>query len=137
MVQTTQTAEKRLFKASYPAGATSVGAIRDGLAAFAREAGAPGPQVESVRLAASEAASNAVVHAYEPGTTGDVDVSAEWDEGVLTVVVEDAGRGLHSDPGRTGLGAGLTIIARVADHVELSPGRRGCGLRLSMRFGGA
>lgn len=62
------------------------------------------------------------MHAYRRGRTGQIGVSAKWDGGVLTIIVKDAGRGLRPGSERPGLGAGLTIIARLA------------GLRLSMRF---
>jgi anti-sigma regulatory factor (Ser/Thr protein kinase) len=125
--------EASALAATYPAGPASVGAIRDDLAAFARDGGACERQVEAVCLAASEAATNAIVHAYEPQVTGLVHVGAEWQQGMLTIIVEDTGRGIQAGPRRLGLGAGLRIIARLADDVALSA-TRGGGLRVVMRF---
>ncbi|HZL05895.1 MAG TPA: ATP-binding protein, partial [Coriobacteriia bacterium] len=54
---------------TYPAVADSVHIARHALCAFAADCGAHPQQVEAVRLASSEALTNAVIHAYrdEPG----------------------------------------------------------------------
>ena len=125
--------DRPVFSATYAAEPTAVGTIRAALVAFATEAGVSKSQIEAVRLAASEAATNAVVHAYEPGGAGAIDVSAELEDCVLTILFEDAGPGLGTRSPRPGLGVGLTVIGRLANHVALSTSGAG-GLRLVMSF---
>jgi len=49
---------------SVPAFAESVPRVRESVADFVRNHGMPEPRVQDVRLAVSEAITNAVVHAY-------------------------------------------------------------------------
>src|SRR5258708_33874218 len=59
---------------TYPAVPDAVPAARSAVAAFAADVGASPELIEDVRLAVSEALTNAVVHAYrgahEPGSIG-------------------------------------------------------------------
>ena len=76
--------------------------------------------VADVQLAVTEAATNAVVHAYAT-TTGDVTVTAAVHEGELAIVIADAdaGGGLVERSDSTGLGVGPSIIATVADEMRI------------------
>jgi stage II sporulation protein AB (anti-sigma F factor) len=123
----------RAFSHSYPAVADTVPRARTGLAMFARATGATDEQVEAVRLAASEALTNAVLHAYG-GESGSVHVSAARTGGELTVLIADDGRGMQHISSRPGLGMGLTLIASVTDYFAMSK-RRGGGTEIRMRFG--
>src|SRR5947209_9241595 len=60
---------------TYPAVPESVPVIRRGLVAFAREAAVDEEQIDALRLAISEAATNVVRHAYDGGE-GLIHVSA-------------------------------------------------------------
>ena len=60
---------------------------------LAAEAGATPETIEAIRLATSEALTNAVVHAYD-AAPGEIHVSAALRGGELSVVVADDGRGL-------------------------------------------
>ena len=64
------------FTESFPAVPDAVAQARNALTNFAREAGADEKQLEAVRLAASEAVTNAVMHAYDKNQKGTVQVSA-------------------------------------------------------------
>src|SRR5438270_10506247 len=98
---------------SYPAVAGSVPRAREAVAAIAALAGASDERIDSVRLAVSEAVTNAVVHAYE-GQDGEIEVSAKVDDHELEVEVDDDGRGLRAGA-RHGLGLGLALIALSSD----------------------
>src|SRR5215212_8533243 len=74
--------------------------------------------VADVQLAVTEAATNAVVHAYAT-TTGDVTVTAAVHEGELAIVIADTGGGLVERSDSPGLGVGLSIIATVADEMRI------------------
>lgn len=110
----------------------SVALARAALREFARAAGADQERVDAVRLAGSEAVSNAVIHAYrdEPG---EIQVTAAVVSGELWVLVADDGCGMDPRADRPGLGLGLGLIAQVSDELAIVP-RAGGGTELRMRF---
>lgn len=102
------------------------------MAEFAAAAGAAGPCLDAIRLAASEAITNAVVHAYpEPGGTFNVSASSLPDE--LWLLVSDDGAGLRPRSHGRGLGLGLAVIAQLADEFQIVSRSTG-GTQLQMRF---
>jgi anti-sigma regulatory factor (Ser/Thr protein kinase) len=117
---------------SYPAAAGSVPHARHRLSDFAAEAGADERQVEAVRLASSEALTNAVLHAYR-GEEGQIHVTAAVVEDELWVLIADDGCGLEPAADRPGLGLGLGLIAQLSDHVAIAPRANG-GTEVRMRF---
>ncbi|MBV8431206.1 MAG: ATP-binding protein [Solirubrobacterales bacterium] len=123
------------FCASYPAVPDAVADARNALTDFARDAGADSERLEAVRLAASEAVTNAVMHAYQTGERGAVQVSASYVESELWLLVADAGNGLRPRSNSPGLGLGLALIAQLADEFQiLSRGSGGTELRLRFRL---
>lgn len=87
-------------------------------------AGITGERLEAIRLAVSEAASNAVIHAYPDGA-GDFAVRAAVGGGRLIVRVSDDGCGPDVPSRRPGLGLGLGLIAASTDMSVVK--RRGHG----------
>jgi anti-sigma regulatory factor (Ser/Thr protein kinase) len=88
--------------------------------------------VLDVALAVSEAAANAMAHAYPPGSFGDLDLWASVEHDWLTVVVRDYGDGPAAvGPGDGGLGIG--VMRALADSCDIEPARPGTCVRL--RFG--
>jgi anti-sigma regulatory factor (Ser/Thr protein kinase) len=123
----------RTFARRYEAEPESVGRARAELASFASLAGASSTLVDGVRLAVSEAVTNAVRHAY-PLDPGEIRVRALVGEDVLDVVVSDDGCGVHRDgTGVGGLGFGLALICEVSDQMTLAPRSNG-GTDVRMRF---
>lgn len=119
---------------AYPAAAASVPLARAAVADFARAAGLPAEQVHSLRLAVSEAVTNAVVHAFRGAARGHVQVSGARAGDELWVLVADDGCGfLHGARGAPGLGWGLALIAEVCEQFEIAE-RAGGGTELRMRF---
>jgi serine/threonine-protein kinase RsbW len=110
----------------------SVPVARHTLSQFAVEAGADRAKVEAVRLATSEALTNAVLHAY-PDEPGNVYVAAAAVANELWVLIADDGRGLEPRTDRPGLGLGLGLIAQVTDELAIVP-RAGGGTEVRMRF---
>jgi anti-sigma regulatory factor (Ser/Thr protein kinase) len=111
-----------------------IGVLRSAVTAYAHSVGVTDQRLGDVRLAVSEAATNAVLHAYRDRDPGEIRVDAcVLDDGMLTIVVEDDGFGPLPRPDSPGLGLGLPTIASVADAVELSAGAA-AGARLCMRF---
>jgi anti-sigma regulatory factor (Ser/Thr protein kinase) len=87
-----------------------------------------------VALAVSEAITNAVLHAYRDGDTGDVRVVACAEPDRLVVVVRDYGCGMKPNPDSPGLGLGLAVIGRLATELNIERPDEGGGTRLRMCF---
>jgi anti-sigma regulatory factor (Ser/Thr protein kinase) len=117
---------------SYEADPESVGRARADLARFAAAAGASSMQVDDVRLAVSEAVTNAVQHGYR-GSPGRVQIAAGATDRELWIIVCDSGSGMQLSTDRPGLGLGLGLIAQVSDHMTIVPRPAG-GTELRMRF---
>ena len=121
---------------SIPALADEVGSVRHAAVEFARGEGVPNPPLEDLRLAISEAVTNAVIHAFRtqdrPGTiTVTVDVTLNE---LVEAVVRDDGMGMSSRGDSPGLGLGLGLIGSVADAVEARSPADGVGFELWMSF---
>jgi anti-sigma regulatory factor (Ser/Thr protein kinase) len=105
---------------------------RDATAAFAARAGASSSAIDAVRLAASEAVTNAVVHAYDDDR-GHFKVAAWLVGGELWLLVADYGHGVRPHCGRPGLRLGLGLISQLSDGYAVA-NRSGGGTELRMRF---
>lgn len=116
-----------------PAEAASVGLIRGGVREFARAHGADDALVIDVALAASEAVTNAVVHAFVGREPGTVRAQVEAGPGELVVTVADDGRGMQPRADSPGLGMGLPTIASLTSAMDLHPAPGG-GTVVTMTF---
>jgi serine/threonine-protein kinase RsbW len=118
---------------SYPAVPEAVPLARRALATVAAAAGAAGDRLDDIRLAVSEALTNAVVHAYRGGEAGRLHVTAAVDTGELRVLIGDDGRGLHAWNDSQGLGIGLLLISWLTDDFAIVTRASG-GTEVQMRF---
>lgn len=118
---------------TYPAVAESVGRARHAVAALAQLDGACEEDLERVRLAVSEAVSNAIIHAYAFEADRAVNLTAAVIEGELTVVVADDGCGFGGARESKGLGLGIAVMTRLCDSLTVSTRSSG-GTQLEMRF---
>lgn len=118
---------------SYPALPEAVPLARQRVAAVAEAAGAERERVEEIRLAVSEALTNAVLHAYRNGAVGHVHLTAAVTSGELWVLVSDDGRGLHAWNDSRGLGIGLSLISNLSDDFSIVTRASG-GTEVQMRF---
>ena len=121
------------FEATFPSSPPGVGAMRREVAAFAQRAGMDDDGVGSVKLAVSEAATNAVVHAYrENEDEGELKVRAFIDASELVVIVCDTGIGLAPRPDSPGLGLGMPLMASVTTRFQVVSA--GDGTEIHMAF---
>ncbi|MBV9001709.1 MAG: ATP-binding protein [Solirubrobacterales bacterium] len=120
------------LRVSFPAEADSVPIARAAVVELAARVGADAQQLDSIKLAVSEAVTNAVVHAY-PNGSGSVHVVAGVVGQQLAVVITDDGCGMHAPSGSRGLGWGLSLIAASSDRV-MRRQRRGGGTRVHVRW---
>jgi anti-sigma regulatory factor (Ser/Thr protein kinase) len=112
--------------------AESVRQARHEVASFAERHGLANPH--DVALAVSEAATNAVVHAYRSDDDhGDVRVVACARETGLVVVVRDYGVGMSPNPDSPGSGLGLSVIGAIAAELNIERPDSG-GTRVRIRF---
>ena len=119
---------------TWPATPEHVSDARARVAELATRAGAPATALDEVRLAVSEAVSNAVVHGYRDRSPGPVTVTAQAEDHELTVVVSDEGAGLAPRHDSPGSGLGLPLIAQVAESVSVTTASDGHGTVLCMTF---
>jgi anti-sigma regulatory factor (Ser/Thr protein kinase) len=106
--------------------------VRRALKAFLDRHGVDDGLTDAVMLVATEAVSNAVLHAYGDAT-GHVEYAADIADGDVQLVVADTGLGLRTGHVSAGAGLGLKIIAGHCDDFQLLERPRG-GLELWMRF---
>lgn len=122
----------RNLNETYEATPCAVAKARNRLAEFAAAAGATSAQVDAVRLAASEAMTNAVRHAYADGE-GEIQVNAAVVSGELWILIADQGVGLRPHADRPGLGLGLGLISQVSDDFAIVSRATG-GTEVRVRF---
>lgn len=106
---------------------------RAALAGVARRLGA---REEDVKLAVSEAVSNAVVHAFGQGS-GTITLRAWRERGRLDVLVADDGGGMTPKVERAGLGLGISVITRLAAEVRFDSSEQGTAVHMSFPTAGA
>lgn len=114
---------------TFPAVPLGVSAIRRAVAEVAQACGLDARAVGNVRLAVSEAASNAVLHAYR-GRAGTIRVTADLVDDELRVVVADDGSGVVPRRDSPGVGLGLPIMASVTERVEVVSSPSGAEVHL-------
>ena len=118
-----------------PASSESVPELREAVGDFAYKYGVPEPLLSDIRLAVSEAVTNAVLHAFRGRADGTVTASvtlrdAEWVE----VRVTDDGSGMAPRNDSPGLGLGLPLIRHLADQFEHRQPPDSTGTELWMGF---
>jgi anti-sigma regulatory factor (Ser/Thr protein kinase) len=98
-----------------PAMPESVRVARSFAEEAARRCGLPSPVVDNVRLAVSEAATNAIVHGSTDG--GMIRIETRISDGELHVLIGDSRAGSASAADSPGAGLGLPIIERLTTRV--------------------
>lgn len=107
-------ATKNRVKMVFPSKSENVGIARIVAAAFAAQVDLTLSDLEEIKVAVSEAVSNAVIHGYS-GSAGDIEFEMILESGSLEFVIADYGRGIadiaqarqpsySTDPERMGLG---------------------------------
>jgi serine/threonine-protein kinase RsbW len=118
---------------SWPAEPEHVGQARRLASTAARRAGAEDPVLDAVRLAVSEAVSNAIVHGYRNSPNGAFTVAVEWEDDELRVTVRDEGCGMQPRADSPGAGLGLPLIANLARSFSVTAAPGG-GTEVTMTF---
>ena len=122
------------LRRALPAVPATVTSLRAEIAAFVSQAGVGEPLLTSVKLAVSEAVTNAVMHAYVGAAQpGEVRLDASVLDGRVFVTIADDGCGMVPRLDSPGLGVGLPFIAHTTDTLDIEAGDGG-GTRLRMSF---
>lgn len=116
----------------YAAVPSSVPLARAAVVRLATQAGMSPGRVDSVRLAVSEAVTNAAVHAY-PWSTGQIHLTATLADGRLTVLVADDGVGPRAPARNPGPGWGVPLMSGCSDDIVITE-RAGGGTLVEIRW---
>ena len=112
-----------------PSEAGSVAVARRALGDLAGTVGAP---VSDVKLAVSEAVTNAVLHAFRDRDPGTITLHARLGRQKLIIAVSDDGSGMRPNLDSTGLGLGISLITKLASDVRFDS--TDAGTTVSMSF---
>lgn len=123
-------------KVKFPAQFQYLDEIRDFVAEVASRGGFDGKEVYSIQLAADEAASNIIEHAYADMPDGEIEISCEIKNRVLTITMRDHGRtfdpstvqppNIKADLSKRKIGGlGIYLMRKLMDDVryESIPGK--------------
>jgi serine phosphatase RsbU (regulator of sigma subunit)/anti-sigma regulatory factor (Ser/Thr protein kinase) len=113
---------------SLPARPSVLGGLRKTLGRWLQAAGASEDELFDITLSTSEAAANAIEHAYG-GREATFTVRCERDSNRVTIAVRDSGRWRTSRP--PGGGRGLEIMRALLDDVEISSDGEGTVVKLT------
>jgi serine/threonine-protein kinase RsbW len=93
------------------------------------------PKVADLKTVVTEACMNVVLHAYDEGHDGPLEVDATPDDGALEISVRDYGSGIkpRAEVERTSLRLGLPLIAALSTSFEIRGGL-GQGTEITMRL---
>lgn len=91
-------------------------------------------ELADLKLVLTEACANIVRHAYGSGA-GEIHVTYELTDDVLTLLVADDGRGIgeRGVPGVDDVGLGLRLIEALSDELEIRAGEGGRGTVVRLR----
>jgi len=121
------------WRGRVPATPAGAGVLRGEMQAIALQCGLSPERAKDVKLAVSEAVTNAVQHAYrdrEPGY-GYVWGIAHIEEERLRIVIADSGIGMTPRTDSPGLGLGLPLISQLADSIQVRTAEDGTEIHMS------
>ena len=121
-----------VFRRTFPADAHELATMRAELRAWLERSGLPTETREDVVLACTEAATNAIEHAYI-GRRGDVLIEAESEDGALQVSEIDHRRWRHPRPDDS-RGRGLELVRAVIGDIVVERGEGGTTVRMRVGF---
>jgi serine/threonine-protein kinase RsbW len=124
---------------TFPARFEYLDAIRQFVGEEARRAGFDEKEIYSIQMATDEAASNVIEHAYQGIADGQIELSCEFRDGALIIVLHDYGKSfdprkvptpdLKADLSKRQIGGlGLYLMRRLMDEVRFEPAREGGNL---------
>ena len=123
------------YECMLPALPASVSRMRHELTAALARHEVAADRCADMELVFTEAANNAVVHAYRWHAAGPLYGAASLAGGAVIVWVSDAGHGMRRGSGSPGAGLGLLLMRQLADDLRVccdpDQGAHACRRRLS------
>ena len=119
-----------LFSRSFTASPAELATLRRALRAWLAQVALDAESTQSVILAVSEAAANAVEHGYGSDGNGIVTVMARLEDGTVRLSVRDEGT-WREHRTRDGRGRGLRIIEKIVDDVSIDRSAGATVVRMS------
>jgi serine/threonine-protein kinase RsbW len=116
-----------------PATPDSIAVIRQTVSGICEALGADARTIGDIKLAATEACTNVVLHAYAAGADGTIELDARAVDDDLVLIVRDRGNGMTPAPLAEGLGLGLPLIAALTSKLTIVEADGG-GTEVSMTF---
>jgi serine/threonine-protein kinase RsbW len=116
-----------------PATPESIAVIRQTVSGICEALGADARTVGDIKLAATEACTNVVLHAYAGREAGTIELDAHVGYDELQLLVRDHGHGMTPSPLAEGLGLGLPLIAALTTTLTIVE-TEGGGTEVSMVF---
>jgi anti-sigma regulatory factor (Ser/Thr protein kinase) len=116
-----------------PAIPANVALVRQAFAGLAEELELDPSRVGDIKIALTEACTNAVVHAYD-SEGGPLTVTMAVEHGRLVLTIRDRGHGLRPLPSADSgppLGFGLALIASLSDEFGVAGGPHGTEVRIA------
>lgn len=131
---------------TFPARFEFLDEIRDTVAEVAREGGFSEKTVYSLQLAADEAASNIIEHAYEGVADAQLSMTCDMKGDEIVITMRDTGRpfnptsvkepDLHADLSERQIGGlGVYLMRKLMDNVQYESSRAGNLLTMTKRRG--
>ncbi len=131
---------------TFPAKFEYLDEIRDLVAGIARQGGFTDKEVYSLQLAADEAASNIIEHAYQGVSNASLDVSCDMQGDTLTITMRDQGKtfdsskvkqpNLKADLSERQIGGlGVYLMRKLMDEVRYEATAKGNVLTMIKRRG--
>ncbi len=122
-------------KARYSADFKNLDSIRDFVGEAAEQSGFSGKDVYSIQLAADEACSNIIEHAYEGMSDGEIEIACEVKGGQMSIIIHDHGKEFDiTKVGKPNLsknlderqvgGLGVYLIHKLMDEVHFSSSKK-------------
>jgi serine/threonine-protein kinase RsbW/stage II sporulation protein AB (anti-sigma F factor) len=108
--------------------------MRHELRGFCERARIPRAVTSDVEVAATEAATNAIVHAFIGAEAGLITIAMCVEGAKIVVEVSDDGSGMAPRVDSPGLGLGVPLMRKLSESVDIEPGPRQKGTRVRMRF---
>jgi serine/threonine-protein kinase RsbW len=140
-MSSTSSNHRHVFEAEYPADPRTVFDVRTRFEEFIRPHGLNGEHLEAVKVAVSEAYTNAVCHGSPDGPENRVRIRFELgNDRCLSVDVWDEGRGFlpvvglpESEEWKPS-GRGLFLIAALMDSVHFEPAEHGTRVHMTKQL---
>jgi len=127
-------AQPTIYERRLPATPDVLRQVRRELHDALERHGVPGAERSDIALAVTEAATNVVVHAYGCLASGPLYAAAALSGRSVALLVADCGNGMRDVSEEPGLGAGISLMGRLADTLRIGAAPAGPGTRVWMLF---